>query len=166
MSRSPAWKKIPMLLISMAGGLDFLVPCILLIFPPSCHPPCGNVKTVQGFCQGRYTQIRCTSLWFVTWSFYSASSFRQVDDGHPLIQTATVSAETIQFAQGWVFACRWLWFLQRTQMQVNQRFRLDIEDTYLKRKFCMPACSLNSTNRRDKELEAAWTTQPVWQQVT
>lgn len=64
------------------------------------------------FSRGR-TQIQCSSLcngWCGMSCF--ASSFREVDHWHPLVQTPAVLAETIQLGEGWVFACRWLWFLQ------------------------------------------------------
>lgn len=41
------------------------------------------------------------------------SSFRQVDDGHPLVHAATLSAESVHFAQSRVFPQCGMWVLKR-----------------------------------------------------
>ncbi len=40
-----------------------------------------------------------------------SSSFGQIDNRHPLVQSPTVSAESIQFAEGWILPRGWLWIL-------------------------------------------------------
>lgn len=40
-----------------------------------------------------------------------SSSFGEVDDGHPLVQTATLSAEPTHFAQSRIVPCRGMWAL-------------------------------------------------------
>lgn len=76
----------------------------------SAVPLCAGVKVeIQG--EGRlaeavckYSAVACATCDVSDDMLLFVSSLRQVDDWHPLVQTAAVLAEAVELAEGRVFA--------------------------------------------------------------
>lgn len=84
------------------GAFDFLVVNTCVLCPSWLSLSLSLPGALSKWVQQTLTQALCSYFSpnaHKTWIFQAASSVGQVDNRHPLIQTATVSAEPVHFAQ-------------------------------------------------------------------